>query len=161
MYAVIETGGMQFRAEKESTLIVPRVDGEVGNEVELSDVLLVSDGRDVVVGRPRVDGAKVKATILAQGKADKVVVFKLKRRLKYRRKRGHRQPYTKLMVTDIVWPGSRQAAPAASSEEESGAEEEASATRRRGRRSGLLGKRTAGTDKRGADRSARKKEGIV
>jgi len=89
------------------------------------------------------------------------VVFKLKRRLKYRRKRGHRQPYTKLMVTDIVWPGSRQAAPAASSEEESGAEEEASATRRRGRRSGLLGKRTAGTDKRGADRSARKKEGIV
>lgn len=105
MYAVVETGGMQFRAEKAGTFLVPKIDGDVGSEVELSNVLLVSDGEAVTVGRPHVEGARVMATIVAHGKADKIIVFKLKRRKGYRRKRGHRQPYTELRVTEIVWPG--------------------------------------------------------
>jgi large subunit ribosomal protein L21 len=102
MYAVLVTGGKQYRVQEGDVLFVEKLDAEVDTTVELSDVLAVSkeDG-ELVVGKPVVEGAKVVAKVLEQGKAKKVIVFKYKRKKDYRRKQGHRQPYTKIVVEKI------------------------------------------------------------
>ena len=101
MYAVLVTGGKQFRVQEGDVIYVEKLNAEVDSTVELTEVLAVSNGETLKVGTPVVEGAKVVAKVLAQGKAKKVTVFKYKRKTDYRRKNGHRQPYTKLVVEKI------------------------------------------------------------
>jgi large subunit ribosomal protein L21 len=102
MYAVIKTGGKQYKVEKGSTLRVEKLDGDAGTKLEFAEVLLVADGDNVQIGTPVLGGAKVLAEIVAQEKGDKLIVFKFRRRKAYRRKNGHRQSYTAIKVTDIT-----------------------------------------------------------
>ena len=102
MYAIIRTGGKQYQVAAGDTLRVEKIQGDVGDTVELSDILMVVNGEDVKIGRPVLDGVRVKAKIAEQGKANKVVVFKKKRRKGYQVKRGHRQHYTALTIEDIT-----------------------------------------------------------
>lgn len=102
MYAVFRTGGKQFRAEPGGRIRVPTLNAEAGDTVTFDDVLLTSDGDAVSVGQPIVEGAEIRAEVLAHGRDDKVIVFKRKRRKGYRRKQGHRQGYTEIRVEEIV-----------------------------------------------------------
>ncbi len=102
MYAVIKTGGKQYKVSPGEVLRVEKLDADVGSQVEFNEVLLYSDGSKVEVGRPLVDGAVVKAEVLEHGKGKKVVVMKKKRRKGYKVKRGHRQPYTSVEVKEIT-----------------------------------------------------------
>ena len=101
-YAIIRTGGMQFRAEPGKTLRVPTIDQEVGANITFDEVLLGSDGTNVHTGAPLVSGAKVSGEIVRHGKGDKIVVFKFKRRKNYARKQGHRQPFTEVKINEIT-----------------------------------------------------------
>jgi len=101
MYAIIRTGGKQYQVAAGDILRVEKLHGEVGDTVELSDVLMVVDGETVKVGRPVVDGVKVTAKIAEQGRAKKVIVFKKKKRQGYRLKKGHRQHFTALKIENI------------------------------------------------------------
>jgi large subunit ribosomal protein L21 len=100
-YAVIKTGGKQYRVEPDQHIDVEKIDAEVGSSIELSDVLLVSDGSNLKVGSPLVDGAKVAAEVVDQYKGDKVIAFKYRRRKGYHRTVGHRRQLTKLKITSI------------------------------------------------------------
>ncbi|MDD9935667.1 MAG: 50S ribosomal protein L21 [Myxococcales bacterium] len=100
MYAVIKTGGKQYRVSEGERLRVEKLPGAVGDAIELDEVLMIG-GEKVAVGAPTVSGAKVSAEIVGQGRGKKVIVYKIKRRKSYRRKAGHRQPYTELKVTGI------------------------------------------------------------
>lgn len=100
MYAVIRTGGKQYRVHEGDRIRVEKLPGDVGSSIDLTDVLMIG-GEKVSVGTPTVQGAKVSAEITAQDKAKKVIVFKMRRRKGYRRKQGHRQPYTELKITGI------------------------------------------------------------
>tara|TARA_Y100000588_G_C13948724_1_gene793289 strand:- start:317 stop:793 length:477 start_codon:yes stop_codon:yes gene_type:complete len=111
MYAVVKTGGKQYRVAKDDVLTVEKLDGDAGANVELAEVLAMGDGSNLTVGTPTVDGARVAATVLEQKKADKVVIFKKKRRKNYRRTKGHRQQVTVIRITDILAKGKK--APAA------------------------------------------------
>lgn len=101
MYAVITTGGKQYRVQEGDVLFVEKLDAEVESTVELTEVLAVAKDGEIKVGTPVVEGAKVVAKVVAQGKAKKVIVFKYKPKKDYRRKNGHRQPYTKLVIEKI------------------------------------------------------------
>ena len=101
MYAVVSTGGKQYRVQEGDVLFVEKLNADVDSTVELTEVLAVSNGETLKVGTPVVEGAKVVAKVVAQGKAKKVTVFKYKAKKDYRRKNGHRQPYTKLVVEKI------------------------------------------------------------
>jgi large subunit ribosomal protein L21 len=101
MYAIIHTGGKQYRVEKGMRLDVERLSGEPGDTHVFERVLLLGGSGDTRIGTPVVEGAKVSARIVDHHKADKVMVFKMKRRKKYRVKRGHRQLHTRIEITDI------------------------------------------------------------
>lgn len=101
MYAVIETGGKQYRVEEGETLEVELLKYREGDQITFDDVLLVGDGSDVKVGQPTVEGAEVKATVLGRTKGPKIIIFKYSGRSTYRRKTGHRQHYTRLRVDSI------------------------------------------------------------
>ena len=102
MYAIIKTGGKQYRISPGDVLRVARLPGERGDEVILDQVLLVTDGDAVQVGQPLVPNATVRTEILRQGKGKKVLIFKKKRRKNYRRKQGHRQLFTALQIQEII-----------------------------------------------------------
>jgi large subunit ribosomal protein L21 len=102
VYAIVESGGKQYRVEPGAVLAVERIRGEVGSRVELDRVLLVSDGSRIQVGHPLVTGARVVTEIVAQTRGEKIDVFKFKRRKKYRRKVGHRQELTRVRVAEIL-----------------------------------------------------------
>jgi large subunit ribosomal protein L21 len=102
LFAIVNTGGKQYRVAPGDIFRVERLPGERGDEVLLEQVLLVADGDAIQVGQPLVAGARVVSEILRQGKAKKIIVFKKKRRKKYRRKQGHRQLYTALQVKEII-----------------------------------------------------------
>ncbi|MBT8135981.1 MAG: 50S ribosomal protein L21 [Gammaproteobacteria bacterium] len=102
MYAVIRTGGKQYRVTEGSSLKVEKIEGAEGDSVEFNDVLLVGNGADVTVGAPVVAGSKVTATVEEQGRSRKVDVVKFKRRKGYKRQHGHRQHFTKVRVTSIT-----------------------------------------------------------
>ncbi|MCY3866560.1 MAG: 50S ribosomal protein L21 [Chloroflexi bacterium] len=102
MYAIIRSGGKQYRAEVGGTIDVDRLPQEVGESIEISDVLLIADGDDTRVGQPRVDGALVTATVVEQFRGKKIIVYKYRQRTNYRRKQGHRQYYTRLRIEDIA-----------------------------------------------------------
>ena len=101
MYAVVQTGGKQYRLGVGDNLKVEKIDGSPGDNVDLSHVMLVSDGINVSIGDPWINGAVVKAEIVAHGRDKKIRVFKMKRRKKYRRTQGHRQAFTHLKITEI------------------------------------------------------------
>lgn len=101
MYAVLSTGGKQYRVQEGDVIFVEKLNAEVDSTVELTEVLAVSNGDALKVGTPVVEGAKVVAKVLAQGKAKKITVFKYKPKKDYRKKNGHRQPYTKLVIEKI------------------------------------------------------------
>ncbi len=101
MYAVIVTGGKQYKVSEGDTLFVEKLDAEEGTEVTFDQVLLTADGENVTVGAPTVDGASVVAKIVKNGKAKKIYVFKMKRKKNERKKRGHRQPYSKVEIVKI------------------------------------------------------------
>ncbi|WVN41629.1 50S ribosomal protein L21 [beta proteobacterium MWH-UniP1] len=101
MYAVIKTGGKQYRVTAGMKLKVESLTADVGSKVTLSEVLAVGEGESVVVGAPRVNGASVSATVLSQGRHDKVRIFKHRRRKHYAKTQGHRQNYTELSIDQI------------------------------------------------------------
>ncbi|MEN8374488.1 MAG: 50S ribosomal protein L21 [Gemmatimonadota bacterium] len=101
MYAIIRTGGKQFRVEPGDTLRVPSIQAEVGATISIDEVLLGGGEEDIVVGTPLLDGASVQAEIVAHGRGEKIIVFKWKRRKNYRRKQGHRQGFTEIRVDTI------------------------------------------------------------
>jgi large subunit ribosomal protein L21 len=102
MYAVVETGGKQVRLEQGDSVKVERLDGEIGEAIELDDVRLIVDGENVVADKGSLDASKVKAVIRSHGRGDKVYAFRYKKRKNIRTKRGHRQYYTEIEVTDIL-----------------------------------------------------------
>jgi large subunit ribosomal protein L21 len=101
MYAIVETGGKQYRVENGVLLQVESLPGDVGGTIELSQVRLIHGDKGLVVGRPLVEGAKVRAEIVGQGRTRSIMVFKKQRRKNYRRTKGHRQGFTKLRITGI------------------------------------------------------------
>ena len=100
-YAIIRTGGKQFRVEPGRTYKIPSLDGKAGGEIEFTDILLGNTGKSVKTGVPALKGAKVTGEIVRHGRGDKIVVFKQKRRKNYARKRGHRQGFTEVRINDI------------------------------------------------------------
>ena len=100
MYAIIATGGKQYRVSEGDVLFIEKIDAEVDSTVSF-DVLLVENEGDVKVGTPVLEGVKAEGKVLAQGRGEKIIVFKYKAKKNYRRKQGHRQPYTKVEITKI------------------------------------------------------------
>jgi len=102
MYAVIKTGGKQYKVHEEQILKVEKLEGTEGSQIEFDDILMYSDGETITLGSPNVENALVKAHILDQGKGKKTLVFKYKRRKGYRKMRGHRQDYTEIKIESIT-----------------------------------------------------------
>lgn len=100
--AIIKTGGKQYRVKNGDTLRVEKLAGEPGAKIEFGEVLLVGEGDGVKIGTPFVDGAKVTGEIVRQGKGPKLIVYKYRRRKNYRRKNGHRQPFTEIKITGVA-----------------------------------------------------------
>ena len=102
MYAVIKTGGKQYRVVAGEKLKIEQIPADVGAEISIDQVLMVGEGESVQIGAPLVTGALVKATVLSQGRHDKVTIFKMRRRKHYQKHQGHRQNYTEIRIDDIV-----------------------------------------------------------
>jgi large subunit ribosomal protein L21 len=102
VYAVMKSGARQYRASVGDTIRVEKLPAQVGEQLELEEVLLIADGEEVKIGQPTIAGAKVLATVVAQEKGPKILVFKYRPRKRYRRRSGHRQHYTRLRVDAIV-----------------------------------------------------------
>ncbi len=100
-YAIVHTGGKQYRVRSGDVIRVETIPGDEGDLIELTDVRMLSEGGEVTVGSPSVEGAKVTARIVGAGRGDKVTVFRYKPKTRYRRKNGHRQPFTDLRITSI------------------------------------------------------------
>ncbi|MDA8224438.1 MAG: 50S ribosomal protein L21 [Betaproteobacteria bacterium] len=101
MYAVIKTGGKQYRISAGEKLKIEQITADVGSEIVLDQVFMLADGENVKVGTPLVDGAKVTATVIAHGRHDKVRIFKMRRRKHYQKHQGHRQNYTEIRIDGI------------------------------------------------------------
>ncbi len=102
MYAVVETGGKQYKVSQGDVISVERLSGKAGEKVALEKILMINDGNKTVIGNPVVKSAKVVGEIIKEGRGEKIIVFKMKRRKNYRRTRGHRQTYTSLKITEIT-----------------------------------------------------------
>ena len=110
MYAVIRTGGKQYKVAPDDVIAVEKLSAEAGTAVAFDEVLLLGDGADVTAGAPLVAGASVKADVVEQTRGGKIIVFKKKRRKNYRRRQGHRQDLTVVRITDIIGAGGKAAA---------------------------------------------------
>lgn len=110
MFAIVETGGKQYKVARGDVLRVEKLEAAPGEKVVLDRVLLVENDGEVLVGTPYIEGASVLAEVKSQGKAKKVIIFKYKPKKNYRRKKGHRQMFTELAVEEITWPGSASSA---------------------------------------------------
>ena len=108
MYAIIEVADKQYKVSKNTKVYVPLLNAEVNDSITIEDVLLISDNGTIKVGEPTVSGASVSATVLQHVKADKVLVFKKKRRKRFKVKRGHRQQYTQILINDLVAGGAKK-----------------------------------------------------
>jgi large subunit ribosomal protein L21 len=102
MYAVIRTGGKQYRIQVGEKLKVEQIEAQSGSELILDQVLMIADGEKISMGNPLVDGATVSATVLGQGRHDKIRIFKMRRRKHYQKHQGHRQNYTEIQITGIA-----------------------------------------------------------
>lgn len=101
MFAVIKTGGKQYKVQKDDKLLVEKLEGKEGDKVTLDEVLMIADGKKSTLGEPLIEGAKVEAKVVTQTRGPKITVFKKKRRQNYRRKKGHRQDLTMIQITNI------------------------------------------------------------
>ena len=101
MFAVIKTGGKQYKVQKDDKLLVEKLGGKEGDKVTLDEVLMIADGKKSTLGEPLIKGAKVEAKVVTQTRGPKITVFKKKRRQNYRRKKGHRQDLTMIQITNI------------------------------------------------------------
>lgn len=101
MYAVIKTGGKQYRVAAGEKLKIEQIPADVGSEINLDQVLMVGEGESVQIGTPLVSGALVKATVVSHGRRDKIRIFKMRRRKHYQKRQGHRQNYTEILIQDI------------------------------------------------------------
>ena len=126
MYAVVKTGGKQYRVAKDDTILVEKLDAEEGQKVTLSDVMLLGEGDNVTVGTPVVANASVEAQVVSQTRGPKIIIFRRKRRKNHRRTQGHRQDLTLLKITDINTSAKKAAAPK-TAEAEPAAEKKAAA----------------------------------
>ena len=106
-YAIVATGGKQFRVRTSQVINVELLPVEKGKDIELGPVLMIADGEEVIIGTPAIEGAKVIATCIEQGKGRKIIVFRYKSKVRERRKTGHRQPYTRLLIKEIIKPGGK------------------------------------------------------
>ena len=106
-YAIVATGGKQFRVRTSQVINVELLPVEKGQDIELSPVLMIADGEELIIGTPAIEGAKVIATCIEQGKSRKIIVFRYKSKVRERRKTGHRQPYTRLLIKEIIKPGGK------------------------------------------------------
>ena len=113
MYALVKTGGKQYRVSKDDTILVERIAGEEGSQVILDDIVMLGDGDKVTIGTPRVEGAAVSATLVSQTRGPKIIIFRRKRRKNHRRTMGHRQDLTLLKITAVSADGKGLAKPAA------------------------------------------------
>jgi large subunit ribosomal protein L21 len=104
MYAIMETGGLQFNVKEGEKLKVPKIEGKSGEKVSFEKVLLISKDGEAMIGTPYLSGAKIEAEVLEQGKGEKAIVYKFKKRVKYRRKTGHRQDFTEIEIKTINSP---------------------------------------------------------
>ena len=118
MYAVVKTGGKQYRVAKDDTILVEKLDAEEGQKVTLSDVMLLGEGDKVTVGTPVVANASVEAQVVSQTRGPKIIIFRRKRRKNHRRTQGHRQDLTLLKITDILADGKKPAAKKAAAKAE-------------------------------------------
>lgn len=145
MYAVVRTGGKQYRVVKNDVLVVEKLSGEPGGDIELGEVLVLNDGTETTIGVPLVDGARVFGTVIAQDKTDKILIFKRKRRKNHRRTRGHRQSVTVLRITDILAKGQERAprAEAVATPEAAEAKAKAPAKRATAKKAATAGKKPA------------------
>lgn len=110
-YAIIETGGKQYKVTEGQTINVGRLEAEEGGSVQLDKVLLLADGDNITVGKPLVEGARVMATVKANGRADKIIVFKYKAKARQRKKSGHRQHFTSISIDKILPAGAEYVKP--------------------------------------------------
>lgn len=110
MYAVVKTGGKQYRVSRNDLVTIERLEGEAGDVITLDSVLMIGEGAKIEVGKPFIAGAAVAGEIVEQGRGPKIIIFKKRRRQNYRRKNGHRQLLTTLRVTDILTGGAKPAA---------------------------------------------------
>ena len=101
MYAVIKTGGKQYRVAAGEKIKIEQIPADVGTEITIDQILMVGEGESVKIGAPLVAGASVSATVLSQGRHDKVRIFKMRRRKHYQKRQGHRQNYTELQIVSI------------------------------------------------------------
>ena len=102
MYAVIKTGGKQYKVEAGEKLRIEKLLGDVGSKVVIDKVLMIADGEKTMIGAPLISGATVNATVLSHGRADKVMIFKFRRRKHYRKTQGHRQSFTEIQIDTIA-----------------------------------------------------------
>ena len=109
MYAVIKTGGKQYKVEVGAKLKIEKLLGDAGSKVVIDKVLMIADGDKTTIGAPLVAGAKVSATVLSHGRADKVMIFKFRRRKHYRKTQGHRQSFTEIQIGEILAAGNAAA----------------------------------------------------
>ena len=131
MYAVVRTGGKQYRVQEGRPVTIERLPGVQGETVELRDVLLLADGETITVGNPVIEGARVVGTIAEQGRAKKIIVFRFKAKTRARKKNGHRQQFTRFLVEDILAPGQEPKVKQAAEPEAATAAQEAPKPRRR------------------------------
>ena len=120
MYAVIETGGKQYRVSEGDIITVEKLEAEVGEALTIKEVIALNKDNDLLIGAPYVTGASVKAEVLEHGKGEKVVIYKYKAKKDYRKKQGHRQPYTKLQIKTVSYrkPAAKKAAETEAAAEE-------------------------------------------
>ena len=102
MYALVKTGGKQYRVSKDDTILVEKIAADEGAEVILNDIVMLADGDQVTIGTPKVEGAAVSATVMRQTRGPKIIIFRRKRRKNHRRTKGHRQDLTLLKINDIA-----------------------------------------------------------
>jgi large subunit ribosomal protein L21 len=160
MYAVIETGGKQYRVELGSEIEIDRLDATPGETIELGRVLLVADGDNASIGQPIVDGARVSASVVRQDRGDKIIVFKYRPKARRRVKRGHRQDLTIVRVADIEFDGRSAAkeAEAASREQEKARQAAAEEAERQAAADRALADKLAKEQAAAAEEEAKKKE---
>ena len=143
MYAVVKTGGKQYRVAKDDTILVEKLDAEEGQKVTLSDVMLLGEGDNVTVGTPVVANASVEAQVVSQTRGPKIIIFRRKRRKNHRRTQGHRQDLTLLKITDINTSAKKAAAPAKKAAAPKPAEAEPAAEKKASAKKAPAAKKTA------------------
>ncbi|MGI9548117.1 MAG: 50S ribosomal protein L21 [Flavobacteriaceae bacterium] len=152
MYAIVEIAGQQFKVAKDQKVFVHRLQEDEGKKVTFHDVLLLEDGKNITVGAPAIDGASVEAKVVKHLKGDKVIVFKKKRRKGYRKKNGHRQYLTELVIEGIVGKGAKKPATSKSKAAPKAAEPKAAAVKK------AAPKKEATTAKKAAPKKAAPKK---